>query len=127
MDLGAKMSKLILSLPLWRGLKSYPIPAPPSIWGGENPHGVKQGGVDQGKVGKIFHPDPIVLNNFPAWSVNTDSTGTRHCETRILKKKKKKGRVTHYFTIIFYKWLIWWMVISKWISYFNDGPRWDNQ
>lgn len=34
------------------------------MWGGENLRGLKQGGADQGRVRKIFHPGPIVLNNF---------------------------------------------------------------
>ena len=38
------------------GLKSHPIPAPPPLWGGENPHGAKRGGAGQAGRGKIAIP-----------------------------------------------------------------------
>ena len=38
------------------GLKSHPIPAPLPLWGGENPHRAKQGGVGQARRGKIDIP-----------------------------------------------------------------------
>ena len=38
------------------GLKSHPIPAPPSLRGGENPHGAKRGGAGQAGRGKIAIP-----------------------------------------------------------------------
>ena len=41
---GSKKSKPILTPPYGAGLKSRPIPAPPPLQGGENPHEVKWGG-----------------------------------------------------------------------------------
>ena len=42
---GSKKFKSISTLPRGVELKSYSIPASPPLWGGENPHGAKQGGV----------------------------------------------------------------------------------
>ena len=39
----SKKSKLIPAHPYGAGLKSRLIPAPPPLWDGENPHGIKQG------------------------------------------------------------------------------------
>ena len=41
------------------GLKSRPIPAPPPLRGGENPHGAKRGGAGQAGRGKIAIPSRI--------------------------------------------------------------------
>ena len=41
---GSKKFKPILPLPHGAGLKSYPIPAPPPLRGGENPREAKWGG-----------------------------------------------------------------------------------
>ena len=38
------------------GLKSHPIPTPPPLRGGKNPHGAKRGGADQAGRGKIAIP-----------------------------------------------------------------------
>ena len=49
---GSKHSKPILTSPHGARLKSHPITAPPSLQGGENPHGAKRGQVkwDGGKI-----------------------------------------------------------------------------
>ena len=39
------------------GLKSRPIPTPPPLRGGENPHGTKWGGAGQAGRGKITIPN----------------------------------------------------------------------
>ena len=53
---GSKKCKPILAPPRGAGLKSYPIPAPPPLRGGENPHGAKRGGAGQAGRGKIAIP-----------------------------------------------------------------------
>ena len=53
---GSKKCKPIPAPPRGAGLKSRPIPAPSPLWGGENPHGVKQGGTGQAGRGKIAIP-----------------------------------------------------------------------
>ena len=40
----SKRSKFIPAPPCGARLKSSPIPAPPPLWGEENPHGAKWGG-----------------------------------------------------------------------------------
>ena len=52
----SKKCKPILALPRGAGLKSRPIPTPPPLRGGENPHGAKQGGVGQSEAGQNCHP-----------------------------------------------------------------------
>ena len=44
---GCKKCKPIPAPSRGAGLKSYPIPAPPPLWGGENLHGAKRGGAGQ--------------------------------------------------------------------------------
>ena len=46
-----------LSPPRGAGLKSRPIPAPPPLQGGENPHGAKRGGMGQAGRSKIAIPN----------------------------------------------------------------------
>ena len=53
---GSKKCKPIPAPPLDAGLKSCPIPAPPPLRGGENPHGAKRGGAGQAGRGKIAIP-----------------------------------------------------------------------
>ena len=53
---GSKNCKPILAPPRGVGLKSRPIPVPPLLRGGENPHGTKWGGVGQAGQGKIVIP-----------------------------------------------------------------------
>ena len=53
---GSKKCKPIPVLPRGAGLKSRPIPTPPPLRGGENPHGAKRGGVGQVRWGKIAIP-----------------------------------------------------------------------
>ena len=53
---GSKKCKPIPASPRGAGLKSCPIPAPPPLRGGENPHGAKQGGAGQAGRGKIAIP-----------------------------------------------------------------------
>ena len=43
-------------LPHGVGLKSRPIPAPPPLQSGENPHGAKRGGASQAGRDKIASP-----------------------------------------------------------------------
>ena len=43
--------------PRGAGLKSHPIPVPPPLRGGENPHGAKRGGAGQAGRGKIAIPN----------------------------------------------------------------------
>ena len=58
----SKKSKLIPAHPYGAGLKSRLIPAPPPLWDGENPHGIKQGeGV---KLGGAKLPSLV-----PIWQV----------------------------------------------------------
>ena len=42
---GSKKYKPIPALPYGAGIKSFPIHAPPRLWGGENPCGAKRRGV----------------------------------------------------------------------------------
>ena len=58
----SKKSKLILTHPYGAELKSRLIPAPPPLWDGENPHGIKQGEVGQAGRGKIVIPSPHMAN-----------------------------------------------------------------
>ena len=44
---GSKKYKPIPALPHGVGLKSRPIPVPPPLQGGKNPHRAKQGGTEQ--------------------------------------------------------------------------------
>ena len=53
---GAKKCKPIPAPPRGAGLKSHPIPTPPPLRGGENPHGAKRGGAGQAGQGKIAIP-----------------------------------------------------------------------
>ena len=53
---GSKKCKPIPVPPHDAGLKSHPIPAPPPLRGGENPHGAKRGGAGQVGRGKIAIP-----------------------------------------------------------------------
>ena len=53
---GSKKCKSIPIPPRGAGLKSRPIPVPPPLRGGENPHGVKWGGAGQAGRGKIAIP-----------------------------------------------------------------------
>ena len=50
---GSRKSKSISTPPCGVGLKSRLIPTPLSLWGGENPRGVKWGGAGQARQGKI--------------------------------------------------------------------------
>ena len=59
---GAKKCKPIPAPSRGAGLKSHPIPAPPPLRGGENPHGVKRGGAGQAGRGKIAIPSFEVEN-----------------------------------------------------------------
>ena len=52
----SKKCKPIPASPRGAGLKSYPIPAPSPLRGGENPHGAKRGGAGQAGWGKIAIP-----------------------------------------------------------------------
>jgi len=45
--IGSKKFKPIPAPPHDAGLKSHLIPALPSLWGKENPHGAKRGGAGQ--------------------------------------------------------------------------------
>ena len=53
---GSKKTKPIPAPPCGARLKSHPIPAPSPLRGGENPYGVKRGGVCQVGWGKIANP-----------------------------------------------------------------------
>ena len=53
---GSKKCKPIPAPSHGAGLKSCPIPAPPPLRGGENPHGAKRGGAGQAGRGKIAIP-----------------------------------------------------------------------
>ena len=55
---GSKKCKSIPAPPHGVGLKSRPIPAPPPLRGGKNPHGAKRGGAGQAGRGKIAIPTP---------------------------------------------------------------------
>ena len=59
-QVGSKKCKPILAPPRGMGLKSRPIPAPPPLRGGENPHGVKWGEAGQAGRGKIAIPSCIL-------------------------------------------------------------------
>ena len=54
---GSKKCKPIPVPQRGAGIKSLPIPAPPPLWGGENPHGAKRGGAGQAGRGKIIIPN----------------------------------------------------------------------
>ena len=56
---GSKKCKPIPAPPCGVGLKSHSIPAPPSLRGGENPHGAKRGGAGQAGRGKVAIPTSI--------------------------------------------------------------------
>ena len=58
----SKKCKSIPAPPRGAGLKSHPIPAPPPLRGGENPHGVKRGGAGQAERGKIAIPSTLYVN-----------------------------------------------------------------
>ena len=60
---GSKKCKPIPTLPRGVGLKSHPIPAPPPLRGGENPHGAKRGGAGQAGRGKIAIPMYNVIDH----------------------------------------------------------------
>ena len=59
---GSKKCKPIPTLSRGAGLKSHPIPAPPPLRGGENPHGAKRGGAGQAGRGKIAIPTLVCLS-----------------------------------------------------------------
>ena len=50
---GSKKCKPIPAPPCGVDLKSRPIPASPTLWGRENPHGTKRGGAGQAGQDKI--------------------------------------------------------------------------
>ena len=53
---GSKKFKSNLVPPHGTRLKSHPIPAPPPLRGGKNPHGAKRGGAGQAGRDKIAIP-----------------------------------------------------------------------
>ena len=54
---GSKKCKPIPTSSRGVGLKSRPIPAPPPLRDGKNPHGAKRGGAGQAGRGKIAIPN----------------------------------------------------------------------
>ena len=62
---GSKKCKSIPAPPRGAGLKSYPIPAPSPLRGGENPHGAKRGGAGQAGRDKIAIPSNMSIELLP--------------------------------------------------------------
>ena len=58
---GSKKCKPIPVSPRGTGLKSHPIPAPPPLRGGENPHGAKRGEAGQAGRGGAKLPSLIPI------------------------------------------------------------------
>ena len=54
-QVGDKNTKPIPTPPWGARTKYCPIPTPPPLRGGENPHGVRQGGAGQSGVGQNCH------------------------------------------------------------------------
>ena len=82
---GNKNTKLILAPPRGAGTKYCPIPTPPPLWGGENPH----------RVGLNCHPYLGAMRKLSKRERERERETKieKHHHNRVPKNKEKRGHV----------------------------------